>query len=162
MTELVLIAAVAGNKVIGKDGKIPWDIPADRQRFRRLTMGHPVIIGRKTYESVGMLEGRTNIVVSRTMPQADCPEGVLVSTSIFNAINEASRFGDTIYCAGGEQLYSQTIGLASRLEITRVHQGIVDSHAHLSRFPHISRKLWREAARENHEGYSFITYRRFA
>lgn len=113
-----LIAAVAHNRVIGDRGGIPWDIPADRHRFRALTMGHPVIMGRKTFESIGHpLAGRRTIVVTRQLDfRAD---GCEVSHSLPEALDLCGE-ADDLFVAGGGELYRQALPLADRLFLTLV------------------------------------------
>jgi dihydrofolate reductase len=113
-----LIAAVANNRVIGNEGGIPWDIPADRHRFRELTMGHPVIMGRKTFESIGHpLAGRRTIIVTR---QPDYrADGCDVSPSLAEALGLCSD-ADELFIAGGGELYQQALPFAGRLYLTIV------------------------------------------
>jgi dihydrofolate reductase len=114
-----IIAAMADNRVIGRGGAIPWDIPADRRRFRELTMGHPVIMGRKTFESIGRpLPGRTNIVLSRK-PDFRA-EGCIVANSLEDALRACCGAEDVFIC-GGEELYRQALPMADRIFLTVVH-----------------------------------------
>lgn len=148
--ELILIAAISDNYVIGKNNKIPWKIPEDIKRFKELTTRHTVVMGRKTYESIGKpLPKRKNIVVTKSGLKQ---EGIIVAHSIDEALQQCE--GKT-YIIGGQQIYEQTINLADVLEITRVHK-IVEGDAF---FPRISDE-WKETARINKEGYSFVTYKR--
>jgi dihydrofolate reductase len=147
---LVLVAAVAENGVIGRDGGLPWRLPSDLRRFRALTLGHPVVMGRKTYDAIGNpLPGRTNIVITRDA--AFAARGVVTATNLEAAL--AVAYGDAlrrgvrhIMIIGGGDLYRQTIGRACRLEITRVHA----SPAGDSLFPAIDPAQWRETARCEH------------
>ncbi|WP_349357626.1 dihydrofolate reductase [Stappia sp.] len=165
--ELVLVAAVGENGVIGADGDMPWRLSTDLKRFKRLTLGHPVIMGRKTFESIGRpLPGRANIVVTRDAAWAH--EGVETVASLDAAIALAgaqARAEGTgaVMVIGGGEIYAATLPLADRLEITRVHlapEG--DTH-----FPRIDPGMWREVARETPErgakdsaDVTFLTYRR--
>src|SRR5256885_8844176 len=125
VTQIVLIAAVAENGVIGRGGTMPWRLKSDMQHFRALTMGKPVVMGRKTYESLHIkpLPGRTNIVVTRdanfTAP------GVLVAPSLETALQaargDALRRGCDIMVIGGAEIYPRAMPLADRLEITQIH-----------------------------------------
>jgi len=155
MSKLILIAAMANNNIIGQDGQIPWRIPEDMKRFRELTLGHPVIMGRKTYESIPEkfrpLVGRTNIVVSKS--SKSYTNGVIVYHSIEDALKKGIGEGDC-YVAGGAQIYEQTIKLADKLEITEVHKEIIGD----SFFPQIDKSKWKEILRENYGDYSFVTY----
>jgi dihydrofolate reductase len=114
-----IIAAMAENRVIGRDGELPWDIPADRQRFRELTMGHPVIMGRRTFESIGRpLPGRPTIVLTRR------PDYRVAGCQVAHSLDEAlAACGDAAeaFICGGEGLYRQTLPLAERIYLTTVH-----------------------------------------
>src|SRR5512137_2047046 len=115
-----IIAAMADNRVIGRGGAIPWDIPADRRRFRELTMGHPVIMGRKTYESIGRpLPGRTNIILSRG-PDFRV-EGCTIAKSLKDALLVCGG-ADEVFICGGEELYQQALDVADRIFLTVVHK----------------------------------------
>ncbi len=118
----VLIAAMALNRVIGRDGDLPWHQPADLKHFQKLTLHHPVIMGRKTFESFeGTLPGRLNIVVTRD-PGYRAP-GAEVVGSLEDAVKSASRKqpDSDIYIAGGGQIYTQALTLAHRIELTVIH-----------------------------------------
>ncbi len=148
--ELILVAAVADNDVIGQGGRLPWRLKSDMQHFRAVTMGKPVVMGRKTYLSIGRpLAGRTNIVVSRD--QAFSAPGVLVAPSTEAALTAARgdalrRSADAIAVIGGADLYAQTIAGADRLVITRVHlQPSGDT-----KFPSIDPNVWKEMERTEH------------
>jgi dihydrofolate reductase len=165
---IVLIAAVAENGVIGRGNALPWRLKSDMQRFRALTMGKPVVMGRKTYLSIGKpLNGRTTIVVSRD-PAFSAP-GIVVAPSLDAALAAARgdalrRNVDTIVVAGGADIYAQAMPLATQLTITHVYKR-VDGDAH---FPAIDPSVWRESARDEHgpaaeedeAGFAFVTYRR--
>lgn len=111
-----IIVAMSNNRIIGAGGATPWNIPADMRRFRQLTLGHTVIMGRKTFESIGHpLQGRTNIVVSR---QPDyCAAGVNVVASLAEALRRANGDSEIFICGGGE-LYAQALPIASRIYLT--------------------------------------------
>src|SRR4051794_21571107 len=114
---ITLVAAVARNGTIGADGALPWRLPADLKRFKTLTMGHPMIMGRKTYDSIGRaLPGRRTIVVTRD-PEWTAP-GVETAASVPVAL--AAVGTDEIMVVGGGEIYRQTIDLADRLEITEL------------------------------------------
>lgn len=147
---LVLVAAVAGNGVIGRAGALPWRLRTDLRRFRRLTSGHPVVMGRRTYLSIGRpLPDRTTIVVSRDPRFA--ASGVVVAASLEAGLSAAEgdalrREADAIMVGGGADVYAQTIGLAARLEITRVRASMEGD----TLFPFIDPAQWRETARDDH------------
>ena len=157
MPELILIAAVAANRAIGKDNRLLWQIPADMAHFKSLTNGHTVLMGRKTWESLPArfrpLPGRRNLVISR---QADySAPGAELAPSIENALTLAAD-AEKIFVIGGEEIYRQTLALAQRLEITEVHQ-TPDADAW---FPEITTTDWQETQRNPQEGYAFVTYLR--
>lgn len=113
-----IIAVMSSNRVIGRDGAIPWSIPVDMRRFRELTLGHTVIMGRKTFESIGRpLSGRKNIVVTR---QPEYPaSGVITAGSIDEALRLATGDGEVFVCGGGE-IYARALPLAERIYLTVV------------------------------------------
>ena len=165
--DIVLLAAVAENGVIGRDNALPWRLKSDMQHFRAATMGKPVVMGRKTFQSIGRpLKGRTTIVVSRDPLFA--ASGILAAPGLAAAL-EAAR-GDAlrrncgaIVIAGGGDVYMQAMPLATELSITEVHKR-VDGDA---RFPPIDPQLWRETARSAHQAtaddeisFDFVTYKR--
>ena len=154
---LTLIAAISRNNCIGKDGAIPWRLPEDQKRFKDLTMGHVVVMGRKTWESLPEkfrpLPGRTNIVLTR---QADysLPDGVEKYATLEGAL-EAHPY-ESLFAIGGTEVYAQALPLADRLEITHVEMD-VDGDAF---FPTFSTNEWTEVTRVPKEGYAFVTYER--
>jgi dihydrofolate reductase len=151
-----LIVAMDRNRVIGTRGRLPWHIPEDLKRFRRLTLGHHVVMGRKTWESIGRaLPGRTNIVVTRDRSFA--AEGVLVAHSLEAAL--ALAVGDAeVFVIGGGELYAQALPLADRLYVTEVHGDFAGD----TRFPEPPAGAWREVSREHRAqagaGYSGFEY----
>jgi dihydrofolate reductase len=154
--EIVGIAAVARNGVIGAGGDIPWRIPEDWQRFKRLTTSHVLIMGRKTFDSIGRaLPGRTTVVVTRD-PQWRA-DGVEVATSVPDALRRAAEHEPSvIFVAGGGEIYRAAWNRLSRLEITEVDA----EPAGEVTFPAIARRDWEETGREDHFGYAYVTYRR--
>jgi dihydrofolate reductase len=159
MTALALIAAVAKNGVIGEGNALPWRLPADLKHFRALTTGHAVIMGRKTWQSIGRtLAQRQNIVVTRQKDFA--AEGAAVAHSLEEALR-AVTMPAPAFCIGGGELYAQALPLATVLHLTQLDRDFAGE----TRFPEIDRAAWRETAREEHrapEGfnYAFITYAR--
>ena len=116
---VTIIAAMAENRVIGKDGAMPWHLPDDLARFKSITMGHPVIMGRKTFESLGRpLPGRQNIVLSRREGYA--PEGVTVARTLDEALELAGVAREVFICGGGE-VYREALPLAGRILLTVIH-----------------------------------------
>jgi dihydrofolate reductase len=130
--KLSIIVAASTNHVIGSNGKLPWRLKADLQHFKKVTMGHPIIMGRKTYESIGKpLPGRTNIVLSRTVHQI---EGCVVASSLDAALKVASAWGaEEAFVIGGGKVYEEALPLADRVYLTRV-QACVEGDT-LFRFP---------------------------
>ena len=138
---IAIVAAMAENRVIGRDGGLPWRLPADMARFRTLTMGKPVIMGRRTHESIGRaLDGRHNIVVSRR-PRYRAP-GCTVTPSLDAAFEAASSAGE-IAVIGGASIYEQALPVADRMVLTLVHATIEGG----LRFPHFEHAEWREVSR---------------
>lgn len=163
---IVLIAAVSENGVIGRDGGLPWRLQSDMRHFRSLTMGKPVVMGRKTYLSIGAaLKGRTNIVVSRD-PAFAAP-GLVVAPSLASALDAARgdalrRGAKEIAIIGGAEIFAQAMPLADRLDITLVHAHIAGD----TLFPAIDPAHWREVERheqpagpQDDAAMTFITYR---
>jgi dihydrofolate reductase len=156
---VAIIAAIAENGVIGRDNELPWRLPDDLRRFKRLTLGHPVIMGRLTYESMGRpLPGRHNIVLSRQPEFA--AEGVTVCTSMEEAL-EAVADGEMAFVLGGRQLFEVALKLADRLYLTRVHAKVEGD----VRFPAMTVTDWRLERAERHPAddrndfdYSFEDY----
>jgi len=157
MPEIILIAAVASNGVIGKDNQLLWNIPEDMAHFKALTAGHAVLMGRKTWESLPErfrpLPGRRNIVISR---QPDyVATGAELADSLENALRLAST-AEVLFIIGGAEIYAQAIGLANRLEITEVDLA-PDGDA---RFPEIDATTWTVQMERPGTGCTFKTYRR--
>ena len=160
--ELAGIAAVARNGVIGADGDIPWRIPADWRRFKALTTGHTLVMGRKTYDSIGRPRpGRTTIVVTRDRRWRG--DGVLVAPTLDEALALASdREPTTVWVAGGGEVYAATWDRLDRLEVTTVDVAPEGSVL----LPPIDPQVWRETAREEHDAegdvppYAFVSYAR--
>jgi len=148
--KIVLVVAIGENGVIGRGGRLPWHLRSDLQHFKRLTLHKPLIMGRKTYESIGKpLPQRTNIVVTRD-PGFAAP-GVLLAPDLETAFAlaraDAERRGtDEIMVIGGSDVFAATMGDADRLEVTLVHAAPEGDVA----FPPIDPNLWREVARAQH------------
>ena len=158
--EVALVAAVAENGVIGADGEMPWHYPADLAHFKETTTGHPVVMGRVTYESVssqlgGPLPGRTNVVLTRS--GVDAPEDVVQVESVDAAVEVAAATGsDTAFVAGGATVYEQFLPRADRLVLTEV-PGEPEGDTY---FPEWDREDWVEHERVEREELAFVTYRR--
>ena len=148
---LSLIAAMAANRVIGRENQLPWRLPADLKRFKRLTMGHCLIMGRRTFESIGRpLPGRTTIVL--TGDRCYRADGALVAHSLEQALEMSS--GDQVFVCGGESVYRQTIGRADRLYLTLLHRDFAGDAC----FPEIAWSEWRIESRERHEASEEIPF----
>jgi len=165
--QIVLIAAVAENGVIGAGGAIPWRLKSDMQRLKAITFGKPVVMGRKTFESLRRpLPGRTNIVVTRDASYRAA--GAVVTNSFENAgavaLGDAlRRSAPEIAIIGGAEIYAQWMDSADRLEITEVHASPEGD----TRFPAIDPARWEEVSRarngaspDNSADFSYVTYRR--
>jgi dihydrofolate reductase len=163
--DIVLVAAVAENGVIGRGNALPWRLKSDMAHFRSLTMGKPVVVGRKTYLSIGKpLNGRTTIVVSRD--PAFATPGVLVAPNLDFALTAARgdalrRGADAIIVAGGGDIYIQALPVAARLAITEVHKRVEGD----ARFPAIDPAVWREVSRSEQQPaaddeapFAFVSY----
>jgi dihydrofolate reductase len=164
---IVVLAAVAENGVIGRGNALPWRLKSDMAHFRALTMGKPVVMGRKTYLSIGKpLKGRTTIVVSRD--RAFAASGIMVAPRLDAALAAARgdalrRNCDAIVIAGGADIYAQVLPAATQLAITEVHARIEGD----TRFPDVDPKIWRETARSEQKpaadddvAFAFVTYER--
>lgn len=162
-----LIVAVADNRIIGRDNELPWKLSGDLKRFRAITMGKPIIMGRKTYDSIGFpLSGRTNIVMTRDLEFF--ASGIHVVHDLANAIVVAKKFakesgGDEIMVIGGANIYAATLDQANRLYVTEVHSKPTGDVF----FPQIDRVVWNEVSREHCKAtfeetsdYSFVQYDR--
>lgn len=154
-----LVAAVAQNGIIGANGKLPWRLPEDLKHFRNLTMGHPVIMGRRTWESLRKpLPGRENIVISRSMGYQ--APGASVAASLEGAI--ALCAGEPVaFVIGGAEIYAAALPLAKGLVLTEIHKDFAGDR----RFPDWNRVGWRETQREAHAAadgmrFDFVLYER--
>lgn len=156
-----VIAALARNRVIGIENRLPWRLPEDLAHFKALTLNHPILMGRKTFESLGRpLPGRTNIVITRNVDYRR--DGCLVADSIPAAI-ALCEDADEVFFIGGAELYAQVIPLADRLYLTEVD---IDAQGD-AWFPDYARSAFREVSREPHTGvkgdalrFDFVVYER--
>ncbi len=154
---VTIVAAVARNGCIGKDGGLPWRIPEDMKRYRDVTMGKVVVMGRKTWESIPEkyrpLPGRTNVVVTRQRAYP-LPLGV----ERFAALDEAldAHAGDDVVINGGGAIYAEAMERTDVLDLTHVHRDVAGD----TFFPPIDPAVWKETWREDRDGFSFVTYRR--
>ena len=165
---ITIIAAVARNEVIGHQGRIPWHLPADLAHFKRTTLGHTLVMGRRTLESTGPLPGRRTLVLTRDPDWRPEPEReggeaqVEVVRSLQEAIDRARGLGETeLFICGGENVYRESFPIADRLVLTRIEaEPEGDTH-----FPELEWRRWRLTSRDEHDpdernphGYSFEVY----
>ncbi len=144
---------MASNRAIGLNNQMPWHLSADLKRFKQITMGHPIIMGRLTFEAIGRpLPGRTNIIVSRNLSYQQ--EGCVVVDSIDAAINHGCRLADEVFVIGGATLYEATLPLADSLYITQINQDFEGD----TFFPDFDRNNWTEVAREDVVGYANVGF----
>ncbi|MCW2854725.1 MAG: dihydrofolate reductase [Marmoricola sp.] len=156
---LTLLAAVADNGVIGADGDIPWRIPADFAHFKALTLGHVLVMGRATYESIGRpLPGRTTIVLTRD--PAWSTDGVLVAHDLVTALALAEDIDHDVFVVGGASVYGDALGVADAQVLTEVHLSPEGDTV----YPAFDRAEWIETHREPHlegeTGFEFVWYER--
>lgn len=146
---LSAIVAVADNNAIGRDNQLPWHLPEDLKFFKRTTLGNPMLMGRKTFESLGgVLKNRLHIVVSH-QHNLQLPEGVLLYHDIPQGIARMEQEGtEESFIIGGGVIFEKTMHLIDRLYITRVHTTIEDAHAY---FPHVNHAHWKLVWEEKHE-----------
>ncbi len=158
---LSIIAAMSANRVIGRNNSLPWRLPADLKRFKNLTIGHHLLMGRKTFESIGQpLPGRTTVVITRQSRYS--PTGALVAHSIEQALLIAAQESE-VFVAGGAQIYQQMLPRADRLYLTSIDKEFEGDTA----FPDFDESEWRLIFKENRGPdeknsyhYSFLTYER--
>lgn len=154
MTSVTLIAAVARNGVIGDGTSMPWHLPGDLRHFKATTLGHAVIMGRRTFESIGRpLPGRRTIVLTRR-PGWHHPD-VETASSLPEALSLAGPAGE-VFVAGGGEVYAQAMPYAARLLVTEVDQEPAGSVV----FPGVDPEVWLETSRAPGDGFSFVTYER--
>lgn len=160
MTQITLIAACAANRCIGKDNSIPWYIPEDFAFFKAFTLGKPIIMGRKTWESLPRkpLPGRRNIIITRQAGYS--AEGAETAPDLETALSMCQNQDETVII-GGAQIYAQALPFATDIRLTEIDLD-VEGDAH---FPEFSRTDWQENSRSSHTGtdgirYDFVHYRR--
>jgi dihydrofolate reductase len=156
---ITIIAAIADNNALGKDNQLIWHLPADLKRFKQVTLNHHIIMGRKTFESLGKpLPNRTTIIITRN-PNYKV-ENCIVVNSLEEAL-EAAKTDENPYILGGAEIYNQAIKFADKLDLTYVHHSF-EADAF---FPLIDTEIWKEDSRQdfkmdekNNYNYSFVTY----
>lgn len=158
---ITIIAAIGNNNELGKDNDLIWHLPADLKRFKKITTGHHIIMGRKTYESIGKpLPNRTTVIITRNEHYK--ADGCLITNSLEEAI-DITKNDDNLFIIGGAKIYKEAINLADELDICKVHQSF-DADVF---FPNIDLNKWKEKKVENFKSdsknkydYSFIKYSR--
>ena len=159
---VTIMAAIAANNALGKDNQLIWHLPADLKRFKKTTLNHAVIVGRKTYESLGKpLPNRTNIIITRDKNYQ--VEGCVIVNSLKEALKAAAEVDENPFILGGAEIYKQAMPLADKLDITFVHHQFEADVF----FPEIDKTIWKETSRENFKAdennkydYSFVTFER--
>lgn len=151
--KISLIVAMASNQVIGDKGQMPWHLSADLKKFRKITTGFPIIMGRKTYQSIGKpLPNRTNIVISNNADYS--PDGCLVFNDLNNAVTHACQLAEQVFVIGGSTLYETLLPIATTLYITQIHQEFAGD----TWFPAFNRNDWLEVAREDIHDDPSVTF----
>jgi dihydrofolate reductase len=151
---LALIAAVARNRAIGRAGTLPWHIPEDLKRFKRLTTGHAIVMGRRTWASIGKpLPNRRNVILtSHPVPGMECYRN---TGELLASLASEPR----VFIIGGAALYAAFLETADELYLTLVHRD-VEGDTFFPPYEHLLGPLFRETSREDHDGFSFVDYRR--
>ena len=156
--EIIIIAAMSENRVIGKNNTLPWSIKEDMAHFKKLTKGYPCVMGRKTWESLPVkpLPERLNVIVSSTMTaDSSISQDVKIFSSLSAAVEDCSKY-EKVFIIGGEAIYNQALIMANKIELTVVHKQYEGD----AFFPEIDETLWRKSNTENFDTFSFITYTR--
>ncbi|WP_167003437.1 dihydrofolate reductase [Mumia sp. ZJ430] len=153
---ITLVAAVGTNGVIGRDGDLPWPRTGDLKQFKALTTGHVLVMGRKTYDSIGRpLPDRTSVVITRRTGWKG-PDDVVVSNDVDGALDLAAQLGGEVFVIGGEQIYRQTLDQADRMVLTLVDAAPEGD----AWFPEVDWSQWREVDAIPYDGYRIVTYER--
>ena len=159
---ITIVVAKAENNVIGNNNELIWHLPNDLKHFKNLTSGHPILMGRKTFDSIGKpLPNRTNIVITRNEEWHS--EGAFRADSLHEAIEMGKDLDTEIFIIGGGNIYEQALDWADAIEVTEVHQNFEGD----TKFPEIDLKIWKEVSREdfkkdekNQIDYSFVRFER--
>lgn len=145
------------SRVIGKDGTMPWNLPEDLKLFKRHTLGNIVIMGRRTFESIGRpLPKRINMVVSGSIREEDKREGILYFSSVEEALEAAQTGPEQVFIIGGASIYSQMIGRADRLYISKIH----DEYEGDTFFPEIDENIWKIVGTEDFQDFTLCIFER--
>ena len=152
--DIIIIAAMTENHVIGKNNTLPWSLKADMAHFKELTMGYPCIMGRKTWESLPKrpLPGRPNIIISRSL-SSESATGAAVVSSLQKAVEHCAGY-EKIFICGGASIYREALMVANKIELTVIRQKYEGD----AFFPEIDSTLWKEDKRDDFDDFSFISY----
>jgi dihydrofolate reductase len=154
---VTIVAAVARNGVIGADGGLPWHLPDELRTFKETTLGHVLVMGRRTYESIGRpLPGRTTVVLTRQPGWSAGADEVVVAHDLDTALERAGTLGDEVFVVGGAEVYAAALGRADRLLLTFVDLAPEGD----ATFPDVDWSGWRETGREPGDGWERVTYAR--
>ncbi|GHV94268.1 dihydrofolate reductase [Spirochaetia bacterium] len=158
MREIIIIAAMAQNRVIGKNNTLPWSLKEDMVHFKELTTGWPCIMGRKTWESLPKrpLPGRLNVIVSETLAADSVAAEVKIFPSLEAAIQHCAG-SEKIFICGGASIYRKALGLANKIELTFIHQNYEGD----TFFPEIDPAQWTKTGSANFDSFSFVSYSRY-
>ena len=155
MSTVTLVAAVAANGVIGKDGALPWHLPDDLRNFKRLTRGHVLVMGRRTFDSIGRpLPDRTTIVVTRQSQWR--AEGVQTAADVPEALARAAQLDEQVFVAGGQEIFREALPVADTMVISKVDARPDGDTV----FPPVDWAAWQEESREPMDGFEVVTYQR--
>jgi dihydrofolate reductase len=154
--DIIIIAAMAENRVIGKNNSLPWSLKADMEHFKKLTLGWPCVMGRKTWKSLPKrpLPGRPNIVISQSLSPASVP-GAAVFPSLQEAVQHCAGY-EKVFICGGASVYAEAMPLAGRIELTLIHKQYEGD----AFFPEFDPSAWKITQTEDFDGFSFISYSR--
>jgi dihydrofolate reductase len=152
---VTIISALTREGVIGKDNAMPWHISEDSKLFKKLTLGGTLIMGRKTFESIGSqpLPRRKHIIVSRSMPET---EGIEICRTLEDAVNKAGAYEKDVFCIGGSEIYRQMLPIANRLFLSYVKEEYPGD----TYFPEFDLGEWQVVREEDHEEFTFVEYER--
>ena len=157
---VTLVAAIARNGVIGAGDAIPWRLPGEQRQFKELTVGHVLVMGRRTYDSIGRpLPGRTTVVVTRQpdwTPPGGMPAGLMRAASLAEALRLARDIDDEVFVVGGAQVYAEALPMADAMVLTWVDLEPSGD----TRFPEIDWSQWQEDRRGQYDGWARVSYRR--
>ena len=151
---IIIIAALTKKRVIGRNNKLPWNIPEEFQHFKKIISSKPVVMGRKTYESIGRLvKGCPNIIISRTISEI---HGADVCNTIEKGIEKAKKYGDEIFILGGAEIYKESLSLTDKMYLSTIKEEYEGD----AFFPEFDESKWAVEKREDHKDFEFVVYRK--